>query len=112
MDLGEYLHDRRTTLRLSLREVEKASGVSKAYLSQLERGEFSNLTIERLLGIAKALRVVPEDLFRVAAGSELSRGSVEASVATLIDGLPQSEQEDMLAMLEAMAAARRKRLGL
>ena len=38
-NLGSFLKNKRTSLGLSLREVESASGVSNAYLSMIERGE-------------------------------------------------------------------------
>ena len=37
--LGQYLWDLRQAAQLTLREVEEASGVSNAYLSQLESGK-------------------------------------------------------------------------
>ena len=37
-DLGNFLASARTNRRLTLRDVERASGVSNAYLSQIERG--------------------------------------------------------------------------
>jgi transcriptional regulator with XRE-family HTH domain len=39
--LGEYLRSLRDAARLKLREVEEASGVSNAYLSQLETGKIN-----------------------------------------------------------------------
>ena len=39
--LGEYLRNLRLARKLSLREVEDASGVSNAYLSQLEQGKIT-----------------------------------------------------------------------
>lgn len=39
MSLGDYLRNLRDTRRMTLREVEQASGVSNAYLSQLENGK-------------------------------------------------------------------------
>jgi transcriptional regulator with XRE-family HTH domain len=39
--LGQYLWDLRQAAKLTLREVEDASGVSNAYLSQLETGKIT-----------------------------------------------------------------------
>jgi transcriptional regulator with XRE-family HTH domain len=39
--LGQYLWDLRQATKLTLREVEDASGVSNAYLSQLETGKIT-----------------------------------------------------------------------
>jgi transcriptional regulator with XRE-family HTH domain len=39
--LGSYLHQQRKTAHLTLRDVEESTGVSNAYLSQLENDKIS-----------------------------------------------------------------------
>jgi transcriptional regulator with XRE-family HTH domain len=52
--LGQYLWDLRQAARLTLREVEESSGVSNAYLSQLETGKITKPSpdfLHRLAGL-------------------------------------------------------------
>src|ERR1700733_409719 len=52
--LGERLRAIRTERGLSLREVERRSGVNSGYLSQLERNEIANPTPSVLQKVARA----------------------------------------------------------
>lgn len=47
---------------MSLGELERTSGVTKGYLSQLERGEASNPSIEAIKKIANGLGVHVSDI--------------------------------------------------
>jgi len=48
MELGDRIKELRDEREMSLTALEDASGVSKAYLSQLERGVASNPSIDSL----------------------------------------------------------------
>ena len=52
--LGERLRAIRTSRELSLREVERRSGINSGYLSQLERNEIANPTPSVLQKVARA----------------------------------------------------------
>ncbi|MYL54334.1 helix-turn-helix domain-containing protein [Pontibacillus yanchengensis] len=54
---GEKIKDLRTKRGLSLTELSRESGVSKSYLSFLERGMQQNPSIEVIEKIAHALKV-------------------------------------------------------
>ena len=59
--LGAFIRARRTAARLSLRELAQRANVSKAYLSQVERGQHEpSLTV--LMAIADGLGVPPATL--------------------------------------------------
>jgi Zn-dependent peptidase ImmA (M78 family) len=62
--LGEKLRKSRTDRKLSLREVERRSGINTGYLSQLERNEIANPTPSVLQKVAKAY----EEPFQVLMG--------------------------------------------
>lgn len=63
--LGEFLKDRRNNLKLSLREIEKISGVSNAYLSMIESGSRSEPHPRILAKLAKAYEVDLATLMRL-----------------------------------------------
>lgn len=55
--LGEKLSRHRSAAALSLRDVEKQTGISKANLSKLERGIHKNPTLDTLTALAGCYRV-------------------------------------------------------
>jgi transcriptional regulator with XRE-family HTH domain len=62
--LGKYIHERRSALGMSLRDLESLSGLSRGALSQIEKG-LRGAKPEKLQRIAEALRVDYEDLYAV-----------------------------------------------
>jgi transcriptional regulator with XRE-family HTH domain len=52
--LGQYLWDVRQVSKMSLREVEEASGVSNAYVSQLETGKITKPSPDILHKLSEA----------------------------------------------------------
>jgi transcriptional regulator with XRE-family HTH domain len=54
---GEQMRVARRTRGLTLREVSERTGISITYLSDLERGSLTNPTLDKLVLIARALRV-------------------------------------------------------
>lgn len=56
----------------SLRDVEKATGVSNAYVSQLERGDAAKPSVDKLYSLSKYYGVPYQDLLE-------SAGYIEAS---------------------------------
>lgn len=64
-DFGERLRRARTDRDLTLRDVSEASGISIAYLSDLERGKLDNPTLDKLRQLALALQVSLNELLGV-----------------------------------------------
>ena len=64
---GKYIRDLRITVGLTQREVERVSGVSNSYLSQLESGQRAIPSPDILRKLAPALKTPYEELL-VAAG--------------------------------------------
>lgn len=62
-NFGHYLKELRTNRRLSLHDVERACGVSNAYLSQIERGDRSTPKPEILKKLAQAYKIPVRELF-------------------------------------------------
>lgn len=64
--LAKILKDIRKIRKLSLREVEEKTGISNAYLSQLERGEAENPSPQKLHSLARCYEVPYVDLMTAA----------------------------------------------
>ena len=100
MNFGEYIHERRQSLGISLRKAATLVGFDPAYLSRVEAGKTvpSDELVERL---AKALSCEREDLFVMAgrlpdtlrpAVNEQTRSVVEAIRGTLCSTLDHAAQ--------------------
>lgn len=66
MSLSKTLRDIRSIRGHSLRAVEQATGISNAYLSQLERGDAQKPSPDKLQALAKFYDVPYTDLLRAA----------------------------------------------
>jgi XRE family transcriptional regulator, regulator of sulfur utilization len=60
--LGRRIRDRRRSLGMGLRRIAGESGLSRSFLSQVERGE-RGILMENLLVLAPALKVSPSWFF-------------------------------------------------
>jgi transcriptional regulator with XRE-family HTH domain len=72
--MGAFIRSQRELANMSLRELSRATQVSNAYLSQIERG-LHDPTLKVLTQIAEALHLSVEDLLRESAGDEVSDGA-------------------------------------
>ena len=63
---GEYMKSLRLKVRMSLREVERESGVSNAYIAQIERDDRPPPSAEILKKLAPVYNVPVRDLLRAA----------------------------------------------
>jgi transcriptional regulator with XRE-family HTH domain len=105
--LGDYLKAVRLGLKMTLRDVEKATDneVSNAYLSQLETGKIVNPSPHILFALAQVYRVSYEGLMQRAGylvPSKASRGAgaKHGSAATLaIENLDADEERELLKYL-------------
>lgn len=64
-EVGSFIREQRQSAEISLRNLAKQAGVSNPYLSQIERG-LRRPSADILQGIAKALRISAETLYRQA----------------------------------------------
>ena len=103
--LGTLLSDLRTTKRLTLREVEEATGrtVSNAYLSQLENGKIQKPS-PNVLHSLSGVYAVPYEALMEKAGYllplESSMGGRKRRLAAFaIDDLTAEEEEELLKYL-------------
>jgi len=63
LNFGQFLKGLRERQRMSLRDVEKESGVSNAYLAQIERGDRPPPRPQILKKLARAYKVTVRELF-------------------------------------------------
>ena len=70
MTIGEYIHDRRKELGLTLDEIGTAVGVSKSTVRKWETGFISNMKRDKIALLAKALKVSPS-VFIVQSSEEI-----------------------------------------
>jgi HTH-type transcriptional regulator, competence development regulator len=103
-ELGAVLADLRAARRLSLREVEEATGkaVSNPYLSQLEHGKIKRPSPNVLHSLADVYAVPYEALMEKAGyllPSEDGGGRRARLAAFAIDNLTAEEEEELLKYL-------------
>lgn len=112
MSLATELKKIRAASGASLRTVEKATGISNAYLSQLERGEAENPSPDKLYALAEFFKV-PYNLLMQAAGymkkaENDEDKSVLASQAALMAGdLNDAEYQLVVKYIEFIRNQRR-----
>jgi len=101
--LGLYLKSARLGLRMSLRDVEEATGkeVSNAYLSQLETGKISKPSPHILYALSTALGVAYESLMERAGyivhSGQRAKGTKHGRAATFsIENLSAEEEKALL----------------
>lgn len=66
MDFSNYLKQKREDKKLSIRQLAKYSGVSPAYISQVEKGQRGTPTPDYLKKLAKGLKTPYEELMKAA----------------------------------------------
>lgn len=91
--LAANLRRLRIARRLSLSELARATGTSKATLSGIEHGG-ANPTVETLTRLTDALRVSLTELLEQAPPSEIQILRAEEGVPTTRDGLPRVVLQD------------------
>lgn len=113
--LGAYLKSLRTGMRLSLREVEEATGkeVSNAYLSQLENGKISKPSPSILYSLASVYGVPYEKLMERAgylppAGSRSEDEKHGRAATYSVDNLTKEEEKELLKYLSWYRSTREK----
>lgn len=111
--LGEELRRIRDLLGLSLRQVEKITGISNAYLSQLETGKIEKPAPSYLYKLSEAYNV-PYELLMEKAGYIVRKGDTDknehrslagAALATVEDITPEEAE----ALAEYLTFLRSKR---
>ena len=120
--LGDYLTFVRNAKKMTLREVEEASGkqISNAYLSQLETGRITKPSPHVLYALSAVYAIPYERLMEKAGYLMPASGPLEGKgkanpvkhgrVATFADeNLTQQEEEELLKYLAFLRSQRKRR---
>lgn len=99
---GDFIQAARSRSGLTLRAVEEATGISNAYLSQLEKGKIKQPSPLILYKLSDVYKVPYSDLFRLIGyplpDDLLSPGA--AAKASRIGPVTQDEEESLIEYLE------------
>jgi transcriptional regulator with XRE-family HTH domain len=113
MSLSEVLRELREQKNMSLRQVEKKSGVSNAYLSQLETGKIQQPSPHILHKLAEVYNTSYNDLLKVAGyikqkGKKASKNLMEGIALSALEDLTDEEKEQVLEYIKFLKSKRRK----
>lgn len=111
--LGSELRRIRKARGATLRGVEEATGISNAYLSQLENGKISKPSPNFLYKLAGFYEVPYEDLMRAAgyvgedsSGDEKKRGRLSAVALATLSDLDEDEEAELMRYAEYLRSRR------
>lgn len=109
--LGNTLKDSRELMKLTLRQVEEATGISNAYLSQLENDKIKKPSANVLYKLASIYNIELDTLL-VAAGiiekQSSSKSKLLNTVSFSTESLTEEEEQELLEYLRYL---RHKRNG-
>ena len=102
--LGQVLKESRERASKTLREVGELTGISDAYLSQLENDKIKKPSANVLYKLSNAY-VVELDVFLTAAGiieesNKPQQSSLQKRLAFMADKLTKEEEEEILKFME------------
>jgi transcriptional regulator with XRE-family HTH domain len=96
MDLGQRIRRARLELNLSLRDVEKMTNgsVSNSYLSQIESGKITSLSLKITHQLSIALAIPLQELVDTANMPQVRKAAVTApSIPAMLDRLEREYAE-------------------
>lgn len=112
---GSELRKIRKARGATLRGVEEATGISNAYLSQLENGKISKPSPNFLYKLARFYEVPYDDLMRAAgyvgedrSGDEKKRSRLSAVALATLSGLDEDEEAELMRYAEYLRSRRRQ----
>ena len=108
-NLGTYLASARNRKGLSLRTVETATGISNAYLSQLETGKIREPSPSNLHKLAEIYGIPYASLLELAGHPVPGGRSARVSGSSLVARLGPTTKEEEDALADYLAFLRSKR---
>lgn len=113
-NLSEVLKELRSAKDLSLRQVEKKTGISNPYLSQLENGKIKEPSPHMLHKLAEVYETPYNDLMKLAGyikekkGEHISRKIMSDVAFKAMDELNDDEKEAVLDYIEFIRNKRKR----
>lgn len=95
MDLGERIKNRRLDLGLTLEEVGNIAGVSKSTVMKWETGFIENMKRDKIVLVAKALKVSPLWVMGLEESNEYSNSIMIPVYGSIPAGVPLEAIEDI-----------------
>ncbi len=106
--LGTYLRDARARAGLSIRELERLTGVANSYLTKLELNQKTNPSAEVLLKLAEVLELDPSEVLRfIGIAPPRIIPSMEVVFRSKY-GLSEAEAKEAAALIEARYGTRQQ----
>ena len=112
-DLGSFLALARANKQVSLREVEELTGVSNAYISQLEKGKVRSPSPVVLHKLSVFYRVSYPRVLELA-GYPVPNGNTSQSNSSFesrIGPITEEEEEELVEYLKFLRSKRKKKNG-
>jgi HTH-type transcriptional regulator, competence development regulator len=109
LTLGEVLQSAREAKKLSLRAVEKAAGVSNAYLSQIESGKIKQPSPTILHKLSELYEVAYNDLLSLAGypvPNDNTGGMQSSRVSDRFHDITKEEEQELADYLAFLRARR------
>jgi transcriptional regulator with XRE-family HTH domain len=109
-DLGSYLRRVRKEKALTLRDVEKKTGISNAYLSQLENNRIGSPSPTILHNLAECYRISYERLMKLTGYPVYEEGQKPAfrSSTDDLENLTPEEKEKVMEYIQFLKSRRRQ----
>jgi len=108
MDTKKLLKDRRAELGLTMKQVAEKVGVSESTVSRWESGDIANMTRDKVLALANALKVTPATIMgweeKEESPAEASDPQTEIFVKLLKRMTPEQKQKLADYMINLIAA--------
>jgi transcriptional regulator with XRE-family HTH domain len=108
-DLGTFLRTARELKQLSLRGVEKAIGISNAYLSQIESGKISQPSPNILHKLCELYEIPYSDVMRLAGYPIPDENDEKGTRSGLPPSIGSITEEEEEALIEYLAFLRSRR---
>ena len=108
-ELKDILRDLRETQGLSLRDAEGKSGISNAYISQLESGKIQNPSPHMLHKLAKAYNVPYQTLMEAAGYLKPGSKNTEATKTIVLSATEELNEEEMEGVMKYIKFLRSQR---
>lgn len=111
--LGQYLKEKRKSRNLTLRSVEQETGISNAYLSQLENHKILNPSLSILHKLAEFYRISYEYLMKLAGypvpETRLNNKKIQFNrLGGEADDLTSEEEEKLREYLQFLRSTKKK----
>ncbi|MFC6289556.1 helix-turn-helix domain-containing protein [Levilactobacillus angrenensis] len=87
--ISKLVHQKRQALDLTIEQLAERAGVSVSLISRIERGELTNISVNKLQAIATALHLTLGDFF----ANDPLTGAHTLDLIAYLKSLPEAQRE-------------------